>query len=42
MSENNGAWASLMKSYYSNKVTSKHNTEINTDYGAEFYTSQFA
>ena len=33
MSENNGAWASLMKSYYSNKVTSKHNTEVNTDYG---------
>ena len=33
MSENNNAWASLMKSYYSNKVTSKHNTEINTDYG---------
>ena len=33
MSENNSAWASLMKSYYSNKVTSKHNTEVNTDYG---------
>ena len=33
MSKNNSAWASLMKSYYSNKVTSKHNTEINTDYG---------
>ena len=33
MSENNGAWASLMKSYYSNKVTGKHNTEVNTDYG---------
>ena len=33
MSENNGAWASLMKSYYSNKVTAKHNTEVNTDYG---------
>lgn len=33
MSENNSAWASLMKSYYSNKVTSKHNTEVNIDYG---------
>lgn len=33
MSENNSAWSSLMKSYYSNKVTSKHNTEVNTDYG---------
>ena len=33
MSKNNNAWASLMKSYYSNKVTSKHNTEVNTDYG---------
>ena len=33
MSKNNSAWASLMKSYYSNKVTSKHNTEVNTDYG---------
>ena len=33
MSENNNAWASLMKSYYSNKVASKHNTEVNTDYG---------
>lgn len=32
MSENNSAWASLMKSYYSNKVTSKHNTEDNMDY----------
>ena len=33
MSENNSAWASLMKSYYSNKVTSKHNNEVKTDYG---------
>ena len=33
MSKNNSAWASLMKSYYSNKVTSKHNTKVNTDYG---------
>ena len=33
MSKNNSAWASLMKSYYSNKVTSKHNTEVNSDYG---------
>lgn len=33
MSKNNNAWSSLMKSYYSNKVTSKHNTEVNTDYG---------
>ena len=33
MSENNSAWASLMKSYYSNKVASKHDTEVNTDYG---------
>lgn len=32
MSENNSAWASLMSSYYSNKVTSKHNTEDNMDY----------
>lgn len=32
MSKNNNAWSSLMKSYYSNKVTSKHNTEVNTDY----------
>lgn len=33
MSKNNNAWSSLMKSYYSNKVASKHNTEVNTDYG---------
>ncbi len=33
MSKNNSAWASLMKSYYSNKVTSNQNSEVNTDYG---------
>ena len=33
MSENNNAWASLMTSYYSNKVAGKHNSEGNTDYG---------
>ena len=32
MSKNNSAWASLMKSYYSNKATNKHKTE-NVEYG---------